>query len=244
MVSRGGRHAHPPRFQVLLVLTLVLPAMAGADGPAAVGQADTAAIRAVISHQLGAFHQDDRAGSLFRCLADHPADVPRSRHLHADGQDRLSARLSLEPCGVPRSRHGRRQADPAESTWSAPTAWRCWPSTRCSVSLTGLGASTAAPSPGPPIRAYSAPRVPCSRGVAAAAGAALQTVGHLARWGERPDANHAAEELSRHLGGAAPHGQGAGLAARSKRAPSKASWRSPAAGWCRRQWWPASWRYG
>jgi hypothetical protein len=44
--------------RILIVLTLVLPAMAGADSPA-LGQADTAAIRAVISHQLGAFHQDD-----------------------------------------------------------------------------------------------------------------------------------------------------------------------------------------
>ena len=48
--------------QFLFALLLVLPAIARADSPAAgapVGQADRAAIEAVISHQLGAFHRDD-----------------------------------------------------------------------------------------------------------------------------------------------------------------------------------------
>jgi len=48
--------------QFVFALLLVLPAMAKADSPAVsapVGRADRAAIEAVISHQLGAFHRDD-----------------------------------------------------------------------------------------------------------------------------------------------------------------------------------------
>ncbi len=48
--------------KLVFALLLILPAMTKADGPAVgatVDQADTAAIQAVISHQLGAFHHDD-----------------------------------------------------------------------------------------------------------------------------------------------------------------------------------------
>ena len=47
--------------QFVFALLLILPAMARADSPAvgASSQADKAAIEAVISHQLGAFHRDD-----------------------------------------------------------------------------------------------------------------------------------------------------------------------------------------
>ena len=44
--------------RLLIALILALPGMARADSPVP-GQADSAAIRAVISHQLGAFHHDD-----------------------------------------------------------------------------------------------------------------------------------------------------------------------------------------
>ncbi len=48
--------------RLVFALLLILPAMAEADGPTAgapIGRADTAAIQAVIAHQLGAFHHDD-----------------------------------------------------------------------------------------------------------------------------------------------------------------------------------------
>jgi hypothetical protein len=48
--------------KLVFALLLILPSMAEADGPAPgapVDQADTAAIQAVIAHQLGAFLHDD-----------------------------------------------------------------------------------------------------------------------------------------------------------------------------------------
>jgi hypothetical protein len=52
------RRLLPPVLSIIL-LALAGPALAGDSGGSAVGPADGAAIRAVISHQLGAFLHDD-----------------------------------------------------------------------------------------------------------------------------------------------------------------------------------------